>query len=564
MGVAVATARSGLPIGGLQYLSDCMGQLTGTTSGHTRRVGQLLPSYLLTLLNWCDSEKAESGGGRRDRQESQDDPVKAVVRMRLDRISEIFQTSKYLCEDVLLSDETSAAEGVEVVKEIVGETSGQLIHSTVASAKVRTQKTQRSSLPAQLSNLKDHLRLLAGPLGTMEESDVSLHGGDSLTRLREKVRDALGRNSADIKSRYNPEDFEKEEKANFVISDYIIGDEVALGVGAGARKGSRRDLPSVLLSEHNSEAMMKDMKSVCGDSPISQVDESALLQILLGMEGERRDDRWAERSDSNSNSDSREISGSDDHMGWEEEVDDQEEEEESGRFYSASNSIDDIQSISSSIDETNDTDEGHKMNSDDSVLGSKAICGPYSAANEIMFSSRSETKSDSPAQQSAVSDVAKEDSTKVAEGESSHDTVIDVNINASVSANISGADVMSVSTTKPSTGHTDKAAARDLAAAHREKVRKLLARLAESSDADGEGLGARKYGSGDNSKPAQSAGKGFKSPAQDKINSGTPDDDRENALLQEKTDILARLLEQRIHDRWAKSAQPSPMPNPFR
>ena len=90
-----------------------------------------------------------------------------------------------------------------------------------------------------------------------------------------------------------------------------------------------------------------------------------------------------------------------------------------------------------------------------------------------------------------------------------------------------------------------------------------MARLAESSDTDEEGPGTGKYSRGDNIKPVQSAGKGFKAPVQ-KMKSSASGNDTENAVLQEKADMLARLLEQRIHDRWEKAAQPSPMPNPFR
>ena len=84
----------------------------------------------------------------------------------------------------------------------------------------------------------------------------------------------------------------------------------------------------------------------------------------------------------------------------------------------------------------------------------------------------------------------------------------------------------------------------DAAAAHRRKVKNILAMLSSQSD---------------NSEEDSEVGKKIQEKPEVKKKSS------KNSLTEEQTDILARLLEQRIHDRWAEAAKTqNTIPRPFR
>lgn len=302
----MASARCAIHVGGLQHLSDYISQKSGVSKGHTRRLGQLLPSYLLALLSWSESEEDVQGSGeppeghnsrgkgrgRKDNCKGQgkDDPFKAFVRTKLNRISQIFQSSKYIADSTPLVASNAEIPGAQAAysndREIVGETSGQLIFSTAPTANHSSNRVLRTSLIRQMERLEGNFRLIAGPLEDGEEmaDAFEVQGGDSLTRLREKLSSgnySVGRISLDS---FDPDEFEKEEKMNFVVTDYIDETEATIGgvnVKTEEKQRTRREIPTIRLTVSEGHALKSEIRESCGeDSPVSHLSVKALIDLL--------------------------------------------------------------------------------------------------------------------------------------------------------------------------------------------------------------------------------------------------------------------------------------------
>jgi hypothetical protein len=638
VGAAVASARCAIHVGGLQHLSDCMGQRSGVSKGHTRRLGQLLPSYLLAILKWSESEDENEGDEEgtvgqqweqssssrkfQGRGQGKDDPYKAFIRTKLDRISQIFQSSKYIADMAhvgsINAEKSGAVEASGGEREIVGETSGQSIPSTAPTASLPSSKVLRTSLVHQMKKLADNLRLLAGPLGDKEEmADSSdAEGGDSLTRLRTKLLVDPGSASHIPLDQFNPDEFEKEEKMNFVVTDYISEEETFMegaDVITDSRQRVRRDLPLIRLTESEGYKLKREIRESCGEeSPVSRLSVKALIALLTypdtdsastdtdtvtytgetkieiagrmdkvnRIEVARRSDDSGPRSvgsdpatmqDRNTIGQSSSTSSDD------------------SDSHSHSNSDSDSSSVgnnSSNSDSNSTGDASHSGAGISAPLDPKSLAigldehgepspDPHPVTAVVTVQDLisvpvppSQFLSDFLAVQSALRTSGLGPGADALTSEVRSDPALELRISSTGSASARKAGVEGVvvpargngfatvgekgSTSRvapksPAAGNIErKNVTEDPAAVHRRKVKQRLASLASSAGSSGGGDGD------------DSAGERKKEGVSDSSIAS------ERSLLEEQTDTLARLVEQRIHDRWIQAATPPTPPLPFR
>jgi hypothetical protein len=593
VGAAVASAKCAIHVGGLQHLSDCMAQSSGVSKGHTRRLGQLLPPYLLALLKWSESESENDGEvegsvGQREQSSSsrryqgrgqcKDDPYKAFIRTKLDRVSQIFQSSKYLADTAPIgsvnTEKAGAAEAGVGEREIVGETSGQLISSTAPTANLPSSKVLRTSLVRQMESLTDNLRLLAGPLGGKEEmEDTSIAaGGDSLSRLRTKLRSDPGFVGHVPLDQFNPDEFEKEEKTNFVVTDYIDENTATekADVKTEKRQRARRDLPVIRLTESEGYRLKRELRESCGpESPISRLSVRALMDLLsypdtdgtsTGVDADTGMDKGekvvavpmkkvggietALRSD-----------GSDLTSGGFNTA----TQKGGQNSQSSSTSSDDrgSDSVDSNSNSRNGTREDEGVNL--SAVGITAEQYPISVP-VLVPDPPSQFLSEFLAVQSALRSPGSGSCAQVLSTEDSTDPAVESRTSSTGSTSARKAEMEADVVAKRGDGFRIKGekvlvsratpqspatnVKEDPAAVHRRKVKQRLAALSSSavnSVSEGENPGERRK-------------------------EGMPDSSAisDRSLLEEQTDILARLVEQRIHDRWIQAAKPPTPPHPFR
>ena len=582
IGISIATARSGMPIGGIQYISDSIGQATEQKKGHTNRVGHLLPCYLVALLNWCESDDdiALKSASRRG-QSSSEDPFKSYIRTKLNKISEVFQTSKFIADSTPVKHPQPQGDVIAGMGVIVGETSGQVIASTASTANPAPQITLAGSLEEQMNNLRDHFRLLAGPLGSDEEEDISGKSeGDSLSFLRNKINKKKDSGERDNELNINPEEYEKEFKLNFNITDDISKKEVRFDrndVIKTMKKRSSRAIPYVKLSPMEYTYILEDMRRVCGKSPAALLSVKALEGIFSGPSFHSFDD----------DDDNDDVVDDDDFVYQQTEQTQTQQEQQhqheqqqmddivnGGRIDEAATHITESHD-SNGEDQNNhdqdnnsdisnrgdsDVDQGHQLE-----IGVKWDIPQSDNADEILMESDPEstrTSTYSPFVQNfvSVSKALKDanidivEAVKSVEKPSVKDDIItfvppqDSIEETSVSLSESNSDTTEDSERSiPKTVTADilkSKSADDAAAAHRRKVKNILAMLSSQSDSSEE---VSKVGKSKQEKPE------------------VKKKSSKNSLTEEQTDTLARLLEQRIHDRWAEAAKTqNTIPRPFR
>lgn len=634
VGAAVASARCAIHVGGLQHLSDCMGQRSGVSKGHTRRLGQLLPSYLLAILKWSESENENDGDDEgtmgqqweqssssrkfQGRGQGKDDPYKAFIRTKLDRISQIFQSSKYIADIApvgsINAEKSGALEANGGEREIVGETSGQSIPSTAPTASLPSSKVLRTSLVHQMQKLADNLRLLAGPLGDREEMEdrSDTEGGDSLSQLRMKLLADPSSASHIPLDRFNPDEFEKEEKMNFVVTDYISEEETVMegaGVNADSRQRVRRDLPLIRLTESEGYKLKREIRESCGEeSPVSRLSVKALIALLsypdtdgastdtdtvtytgetkieiaVRMEIVNRIEEARRSDDSGPRS-----GGSDPTTMQDRNTIGQSSSTSSDDGDSHSNSDSDSSSVGSNSSNSNSHSTGDASHSG---AGISAPSDPKSLAIGLdehgdpspdphpltavvtvqdlisVPAPPSQFLSDFLAVQSALRTSGLGPGAEALTSEVRSDPALELRISSTGSASARKAGVEGVvvpargngfatigekgSTSRvapksPAAGNIErKNVTEDPAAVHRRKVKQRLASLASSAGSSGGG--------------DDSAGERKKEGVSDSNTAS------ERSLLEEQTDTLARLVEQRIHDRWIQAAKPPTPPLPFR
>lgn len=633
VGAAVASARCAIHVGGLQHLSDCMGQRSGVSKGHTRRLGQLLPSYLLALLKWSESETEydgdigdnvgsqwdQSSSSRRyqTRGQGKDDPYKAFIRTKLDRISQIFQSSKYIAdrahESSISTEKLGSVEGGAGEREIVGETSGQLIHSSAPTANLPSSKVLRTSLVRQMGRLADNLRLLAGPLGDKEEmEDTSMtEDGDSLTRLRANLRSDPSSFGSIPFDRFNPDEFEKEEKMNFVVTDYINEEETVVGVAVvktGKRNRVRRDLPIIRLTESEGYILKREVRESCGaESPVSQLSVAALIDLVSCPDTDNASTASVYAFDDFDTGTGMEDLKAVAEMNMVGEIEESPEISNCGPSATSGNpatqSSDQYRKISISSDDDCYSDSGSDSIGSDRKRSSCTSEDANHNGEEITASSvpkslaiEREERSDPlprPSSSTPVAVAQKSISVPVSVSAPPSQFISEflavksavrnygsgLGFGSKVSATIHStapASELGMRSTgspiakkaeeervvvaerrngsaitggkvsaSPATGDVNRLnVIEDPAAAHRRKVKQRLAALSSSA---GSGTGTGDI-------------------AGERKKEGLPDSSTvsERSLLEEQTDTLARLVEQRIHDRWIQAAIPPALPNPFK
>lgn len=582
-GISIATAKSNMPIGGLQYLSDSLGQIAGCKGGYTTRVGKLLPSYLLGLQQWCDiideeSSKEGSTGKpstiRNREKESRSDPFKSFIRTKLDRISQVLQTSRYISyhDEKMMSLEIESGtinikggnlkteiEG-EIEKEVIGETCGQVMPTAVSTAQNLDPRSPGILLTNQMDKLRFHSRLLAGPLNDEEEADVDPHKGDSLTLLRKKLTDRTDTEKElakkELKS-FNPSEFEKYEKENFVISDHISEDETFFSWSRRKTDDyvSSRSLPRVAVSDLECHNILMDMRRVCGDSPVTHLTPEILKSILSDEYGQYGavtspsmtiDGQHANSdrvSDNSAYGDNDSVSNINSNIGdlnrVAEEYSLSAAEDNSDDYFHQSTSLNPVENVASSSAD----------------VGSRDIAiSAVSTANDDAYCIAKET----------LIDLTKNVRTTQAVIPEFHGTVemnymsgvnvdVDVDVKIDVTSqevNISAALIVDVAKKIPE----------DPAAAHRRKVKKLLAELNSiDSIRDEDRLGGVKERSVDSANSNSNSRGGYRD-----VKASEKREESESTLIEQQTDVLARLLEQRIHDRWAQASAESQVQSPFK
>jgi hypothetical protein len=593
----VASARCAIHVGGLQHLSDCMAQRSGMSKGHTRRLGQLLPSYLLALLKWSESEndgevegslgqQEQSSSSRRyqGRGQGKDDPYKAFIRTKLDRVSQIFQSSKCLADTATMgtinAEEAGAAEVGVGGREIVGETSGQLIPSTAPTANLPSSKVLRTSLVRQMEKLTDSLRLLAGPLGDKEEMEDTSEAecGDSLTRLRTKIRSDPGSVGHVPLDQFNPDEFEKEEKMNFVVTDYIDEEETATeaaDVTRGKRQRVRRDLPVIRLTDSEGYRLKRELRESCGaESPISRLSVRALIDLLSypdpnGLSTDTNDTGTdtgeMEAADRiNVIGGIKTVHSSDGTDPTSGDIDPATQKDDQIRRSNSTSSNDRDSGSDSVGSNSNDNNgEGEGEGASHSGAGLSAVKNPISVPVPVP---PSQFLSDFLAVQSALRSPGSGPGAQVLTADLSTDPTVESTISSMGSTparkageegdvvsergngfTIKGNKVSASRATPQShtTGEVDRKIVKDdPAAVHRRKIKQRLAALASSG--------------GNPVSERENTG--------EKRNEGPLDSSTiaERSQLEEQTDTLARLVEQRIHDRWMQAAIPPTPPHPFR
>ena len=588
IGISIASARSGMHVGGIQYISDSMGQATEQRKGHTNRVGHLLPSYLVAVLNWCESDESiASQSASRRRQSSAEDPLKSYIRTKLNKISEVFQTSKYIADRTPVTQSIPSGDLMAGGGVIVGETSGQIITSTAATANPAPQLTLAGSLEGQMDNLINHFRLLAGPAGPDEEDDISGRAeGDSLSALRRDISRRKDSGEIDPESYFKPDEFEKEHKMNFNITDDISEEEMGLDgnqiITTMMRKRSSRAMPYVRLSTVECTYLLEDMRSTCGKSPAGLLSVQAIQRILSGPNDHSSDGVYGvygvstheqvertqqqqvkvelmrdEAVDSNFEdvvTHSQITNDSDD--------EDLNEYNEDNQSDSNSNSNSDS---SSDVYEGNDGPE-NGVKRDRPLIDIAMESGPGSPPtltySPFVKNFLSVSKALKNVQNVQISSVERNSTIErpVAKDISITSSPLQDSLNdTSISTLESNSDAKGVSEKFiPNTVTVDNSgtkSAENAAAAHRRKVKNMLAKLSSQSDVikgDSKGL-----------KDSEGTEKGRSEKEKEQLEAKKKSS--KSALVEEQADVLARLLEQRIHDRWTEAAKVNnAIPRPFR
>ena len=577
IGISIATARSAMPIGGIQYISDSIGQATEQKKGHANRVGHLLPYYLVALLNWCESDDdiALKTASRRG-QSSSEDPMKSFIRTKLNKISEVFQTSKFIADSTPVKQPQPLGDVIAGMGVIVGETSGQIIASTASTANPALQITLAGSLEEQMNNLKNHFRLLAGPLGSDEEEDISERmEGDSLSFLRSEINKKKDSGERHCELNLNPEEYEKEFKMNFNITDDISKKEVGFDgneIVKTMNKRSSRAFPYVKLSPMECTYILEDMRRVCGKSPAALLSVKAIEGIFSGPSSRSFDDHTDDNNDDGIVY--QQIEQTQQQQQQQQQRQQQMDGVVNGRINEAithttechdSNGEDQNEYVHDNDTDINngsgsDVDQGHQLE-----IGVKWDMPQSDNADEILMESDPESMPISiysPFVQNfvSVSKALKDANIDIIEAEKSvekhsveddkitflppQDSIEETYVTSSESNSGTTAD-SERSIPKSVTVDTLKAKpADDAAAAHRRKVKNILAMLSSQSD---------------NSEEDSEVGKKKQEKPEVKKKSS------KNSLTEEQTDTLARLLEQRIHDRWAEAAKTqNTIPRPFR
>ena len=591
IGISIASARSSMHVGGIQYISDSMGQATVQRKGHTNRVGHLLPSYLVAILKWCENdESVASHSVSRRRQSSAEDPLKSFIRTKLNKISEVFQTSKFIADRTPLTQSIPAGDLMAGGREIVGETSGQTITSTASTASPAPQLTLAGSLEGQMDNLINHFRILAGPIGPDEEDDISGRAeGDSLSALRRDISQRKVSGVTDPESYFRPEEFEREYKMDFNITDDISEKEIGLDgneiiESTTIKKRSSRAMPYVRLSAMECTYLLEEMRRTCGKSPAGLLSVQAIQGILsgpsdrssacvhdvYGVDGAStyqqveqtqqqqlkvnlvRDEAVNIRiedivthSPFTNDSDDRDDGDDGDQNGYNE--DDQ----------SDSNSNNNSDS-NSDVNEVHDEQEnGVKRDRPliDIALESGSGSAPTStyspfvknflsvsmAFKDVQNAQISSVEHSSTIERPAVEDISTTSSPL-------QDSLNDIALSTLESNSNSMGDSGMFIPNTVTVDNTRAKSAANAAAAHRRKVKNMLAKLSSQSEHNKEDSKDSDMGKSVETEPLEVNKKSSK-----------------GALVEEQADILARLLEQRIHDRWAEAAKiNNAIPRPFR
>ena len=575
IGISIATARSGLPIGGIQFISDSMGQVTEQKKGHTNRVGHLLPYYLVAILNWCESDDdiALKSASKRG-QSSSEDPLKSYIRTKLNKISEVFQTSKFIADSTPVKQPQPQGDEIAGMGVIVGETSGQIIASSASTANPAPQITLAGSLEEQMNNLRNHFRLLAGPLGPDEEEDISERiEGDSLTFLRNEINKKKDSGERDSELNINPEEYEKEFKMNFNITDDISKKEVGFDgkeIIKTIKRRSSRAIPHVKLSPMECTYILEDMRRVCGKSPAALLSVKAIEGIYSGPSSCSFDDDNVDDNDDNIVYQQTELTQ---RQQQEQQQQQQMDGTLNGRIDEAATHVTVSYDINGedekNYDRDNDSDSNNRSSSEvdqcqQLEIGVKWDIPQSDNADEILMKSDPEstpisTYSPFVKEFTSLSEALKAASSDIVEAAESveksfvkddiivlippHDSIEETSV-ISLESNSNTTMDSERSVPKTVTVDTSKAKpADDAAAAHRRKVKNILAMLSSQSD---------KSEDSEVGKPKQE-----KSEVKKKSS--------KSSLTEEQTDTLARLLEQRIHDRWSEAAKTqNTIPRPFR
>jgi hypothetical protein len=580
-------------VGGIQYISDSMGQATEQRKGHTNRVGHLLPSYLIAILNWCESdESVASQSSSRRRKSSAEDPLKSYIRTKLNKISEVFQTSKYIADRTPVTQSMPSGDLMAGGREIVGETSGQIIASTASTANPAPQLTLAGSLEGQMDNLINHFRLLAGPIGPDEEDDISGRAeGDSLSALRRDISQRKDSGETDPESFFKPEEFEKEHKMNFNISDDISEKEVGLDgneIITMMRKRSSRAIPYVRLSTEECTYLLEEMRSTCGKSPAGLLSVQAIQSILSGpndrssdgvygadgvstyQQVERTQQQQQQRLKVKLMRDEAVESSIEDTVthspitndsGDSGDGDDEDQNEYNEDNQSDSNSNSNSESNSDVYEGHDELENGVKR--DRPLIEIAMESGPGSAPT----STYSPFVKNFLSVSKALKDVQNVQTSSVGPSSTSRSPVVEDIANVSLPLQNSLHDI-SIRTLEsnsvamgdsekfiPSTVTVDNSrtkSAENAAAAHRRKVKNMLANLSSQSDDNK-----------DDSNDSNDSEKGRNEKEKEQLE--VTKKSSKSALVEEQADVLARLLEQRIHDRWAEAAKVNnAIPRPFR
>jgi hypothetical protein len=581
-------------VGGIQYISDSMGQATEQRKGHTNRVGHLLPSYLIAVLNWCESdESVASQSSSRRRQSSAEDPLKSYIRTKLNKISEVFQTSKYIADRTPVTQSMPSGDLMAGGREIVGETSGQIIASTASTANPAPQLTLAGSLEGQMDNLINQFRLLAGPIGPDEEDDISVRAeGDSLSALRRDINRRKDSGETDPESYFKPEEFEKEHKMNFNITDDISEKEIGLDgneiiTTTMMRKRSSRAMPYVRLSTVECTYLLEEMRSTCGKSPAGLLSVQAIQSIFSGPNDHSSDGVYGvstyQQVERTQQQQRLKVKVKVELMG--DEVGD--------------SSIEDIVTHSPITNDSNDIDDGddgdqNEYNEDDqSDSSSNSNSDSSSDVNEGHYELENGVKRDRPLIEIAMESgpgsaptstyspfvmnflsvsKALKDVQNVQIGSGEHSSTIEGPVVEDVSTtspplqdSLHDISLSTLESNSDATGESEKfipntvtvdnsrtKLAENAAAAHRRKVKNMLAKLSSQCDDNK-----------DDSKDSKGTEKGRSEKEKEQLE--VKKKSSKSALVEEQADVLARLLEQRIHDRWAEAAKVNnAIPRPFR
>ena len=401
---------------------------------------------------------------------------------------------------------------------------------------------------------------------------------------------------------------------NFVVTDYISEEETLMegaDVNADSRQRVRRDLPLIRLTESEGYKLKREIRESCGEeSPVSRLSVKALIALLSypDTDGASTDTDTVTYTGETKI----EIAG---RMEIVNRIDEARRSYDSGPRSGGSDptTMQDRNTIGQSSSTSSDDGDGHSnSDSDSSSVGSNssnsnsnshstgdashsgagisAPSDPKSLAVGLdehvdpspdphpltavvtvqdlisVPAPPSQFLSDFLAVQSALRTSGLGPGAEALTSEVRSDPALELRISSTESASARKAGVEGVvvpargngfatigekgSTSRvapksPAAGNIErKNVTEDPAAVHRRKVKQRLASLASSAGSSGDG--------------DDSAGERKKEGVSDSSAAS------ERSLLEEQTDTLARLVEQRIHDRWVQAAKPPTPPLPFR